>query len=145
MKRIFTFLVLTLSLASAAMAGDRHISFGQLPDAAKSFINTNFSEETVALATKDFGFSGTSYDVRFVSGLKIEFNGKGEWTEMESGRSVLSEKFIPEQIKKYVSGRWSGAKYRKIDKKKAGGFEVKLTNGLEIEFDRNFNVVDIDD
>ncbi len=134
-----------LAFVSVAKADDRPISFEQLPAEAKNFIKVNFPEEIFTYATKDVDFLGTSYDVRFNSGLTIEFNSKGEWKDIESKYSTVDAKFVPEQIKSYVAAQWPGAQYRKVEKKRHGGYEVKLTNGLEVEFDRNFNVIDIDD
>ncbi|MCM1177949.1 MAG: PepSY-like domain-containing protein [Bacteroidales bacterium] len=145
MNRIFTFVVLMLAFAGIAKADDKPISFEQLPLQARNFIQENFPDETLMFAAKDIDFAGTSYDVRFSSGLKLEFNSKGEWKEIESKYSAVDVKFIPVQIRKYVDSRWTGVKYRKIEKKRNGGYEVKLANGLEVEFDRNFNVIDIDD
>jgi len=145
MNRIFTFIFVLMAFAAIARADDKPVAFEKLPEEAKNFIHANFPGEKFSFATRDKDFAGASYDVRFVSGLKIEFNGKGEWTEIESKVSVINEKFVPVQIRNYVSGRWEGVQYKKVEKKRFGGHEIKLTNGIELEFDRNFNVMEIDD
>ena len=51
---------------------------------------------------------------------------------------------MPQQIRETVTERFPGRTIRKIERKRRG-FEVKLDNGVELEFDRAYNLVDIDD
>ena len=117
MKKIALFFVSVLAFTGVASADDKPITFEQL---------------------------GDSYDVLFASGTKLEFTDKGEWKEIECKYSTVDEKFIPEQIRKYVSDTYPGTKYVKIQKGR-NGYEVEITNGLELTFDRNFVLVEIDD
>ena len=123
---------------------DRPIRVEQLPAKAQQFIKTNFPQEKIAFTSLDRDIFGDTYDVLFASGTKLEFTDKGEWKEIECKYSTVDEKFIPEQIRNYVTNTYPGTKYVKIEKGK-NGYEVELTNGLELTFDRNFVLIDIDD
>ena len=129
MKKIALFFVSVLAFAGVASADDKPITFEQLPAKAQQFIKTNFPQEKIAITTKDVDIFGDSYDVLFASGTKLEFTDSGEWKEIECN---------------YVTGTYPGAKYVKIEKGR-NGYEVELTNGLELTFDRNFVLIDIDD
>ena len=144
MKKIALFFVSVLAFAGVASADDKPITFEQLPAKAQQFIKTNFPQEKIAITTKDVDIFGDSYDVLFASGTKLEFTDSGEWKEIECKYSTVDEKFIPEQIRNYVTGTYPGAKYVKIEKGR-NGYEVELTDGLELTFDRNFVLIDIDD
>ncbi|EKC66242.1 hypothetical protein OBE_06041, partial [human gut metagenome] len=48
------------------------------------------------------------------------------------------------QIADYVKNTFAGQFIKKIDRDKYT-WEVELSNGLEIKFDRKFQVIDIDD
>ena len=52
--------------------------------------------------------------------------------------------FVPDFAKKYVAEKFSGQKITKVSKK-AYGFEVDISNGLEIKFDKEGKVIGIDD
>ena len=144
MKKIALFFASVMAFAGVASADDKPITFEQLPAKAQQFIKTNFPQEKIAFTSLDRDIFGDTYDVLFASGTKLEFTDKGEWKEIECKYSTFDEKFIPEQIRKYVTDTYPGTKYVKIEKGK-NGYEVELTNGLELTFDRNFVLIDIDD
>ncbi|MBR6195426.1 MAG: PepSY-like domain-containing protein, partial [Prevotella sp.] len=52
---------------------------------------------------------------------------------------------IPEQIKAGVEKTFPGAVIVKIDRDRRGTYDVKLNNGMELEFNSYFQVIDIDD
>ena len=144
MKKIALFFASVMAFAGVASADDKPITFEQLPAKAQQFIKTNFPQEKIAFTSLDRDIFGDTYDVLFASGTKLEFTDKGEWKEIKCKYSTVDEKFIPEQIRKYVTDTYPGTKYVKIEKGK-NGYEVELTNGLELTFDRNFVLIDIDD
>ena len=144
MKKIALFFASVMAFAGVASADDKPITFEQLPAKAQQFIKTNFPQEKIAFTSLDRDIFGDTYDVLFASGTKLEFTDKGEWKEIECKYSTVDEKFIPEQIRNYVTNTYPGTKYVKIEKGK-NGYEVELTNGLELTFDRNFVLIDIDD
>ena len=144
MKKIALFFASVMAFAGVASADDKPITFEQLPAKAQQFIKTNFPQEKIAFTSLDRDIFGDTYDVLFASGTKLEFTDKGEWKEIGCKYSTVDEKFIPEQIRKYVTDTYPGTKYVKIEKGK-NGYEVELTNGLELTFDRNFVLIDIDD
>ena len=57
--------------------------------------------------------------------------------------SAVPVAVVPEAIKKYVATNYPDAKMLKIERDKHD-YEVKLSNGWEIKFDMQFNVIDID-
>ena len=144
MKKIALFFASVMAFAGVASADDKPITFEQLPAKAQQFIKTNFPQEKISFTSLDRDIFGDTYDVLFASGTKLEFTDKGEWKEIKCKYSTVDEKFIPEQIRNYVTNTYPGTKYVKIEKGK-NGYEVELTNGLELTFDRNFVLIDIDD
>jgi hypothetical protein len=99
----------------------------------------------VVLVKEDRGFRDTDYDVKFTDGSEIEFNGRGEWTEVKCPKG-LKNGIIPVQIMNFMKHRGylkHGVKPVKIEYSRKG-YEVKLSNGTELEFDNRFNLVDVD-
>ena len=85
-----------------------------------------------------------SYEVMFVTGTKVEFNSTGEWTEVNCRYSTLKPELVPSQIVSSVSQMYPDVKFVKIEKNYRG-YEVELTNGLELTYNQAFELVDIDD
>ena len=85
----------------------------------------------------------TDRSVIFTDGNKVEFDKKGNWTEVNCKFSVVPQGIIPAPIQKYVTTNYADAKILKIERDKAD-YEVKLSNGWELKFDSKFNLIDID-
>ena len=58
--------------------------------------------------------------------------------------SAVPDVLVPEQIKAQVNARYPGAVIIRL-KKDRTGYDIKLSNGLDIEFNKRFVITDIDD
>lgn len=123
---------------------DKPINMTQLPTTAQQTIKKYFGNKKVALAKQESGLFEKSYDVVFNNGERVEFDRKGNWTEIDCKASAVPAGLIPAKISQYVKTTYPGAKIVQIEKDDSQ-YEVKLSNRLEITFNKNFQVVDIDD
>lgn len=140
-----TILASIMAFTCVAFAdNDRAVSFDRLPEKARDFISVNFPGEKLAYAKQERDFLEVNYEVVMVSGVKLEFDRRGEWTNIECRYSTISKNLIPEPIRNYVDEAYKGAEYREISRDRRE-YEVKLTYGLELTFDRYFNLMGIDD
>ena len=114
-----------------------------MPQRTQQFIKKHFSDSSIALAKMESGFFSKSYDVIFTNGNKAEFDKKGEWKEIDCKYSQVPTGIIPTAIQNYVNKQYPNTKVLKIEKDDRG-YEVKLSNGWELKFDKKFNVIDID-
>ena len=134
----------TAKATTSALADDKAIDFSQLPAAAQSFIQSDFSTSEISFITKDTELLDTTYDVHFTDGTKVEFNSKGEWKEISCKKSEINLKYVPKQILSTVGSKWPKAEIRKIERYKQG-YEIELSNRLELKFDKKFRLLEIDD
>lgn len=146
MKKILLTLVAIFSAGvfSAMADNDKVINKNQLPAPAQQFINEHFAGIEITYAKEEWDFLKQSYEVRFANGAKIEFTGKGIWDEVECRFGEVPAAIIPQAIKGYVDKNYPGIKIIYIEKDR-NDFEVKLSNRLELKFDKDFNIYDIDD
>lgn len=149
MKRIIqTALVALVCLVtfqvSAVADNDKPVSMTQLPTTAQQLIKKHFSKKKVALAKQETGLFEKSYDVVFNNGEKVEFDRRGNWTEIDCKMSAVPAALVPAKIAQYVKSTYPGTKILKIEKDD-NRYEIKLSNRLEITFNSSFQVVDIDD
>jgi hypothetical protein len=138
--RLLSVAAVCLLFTAVSCAHDRIIPVTQLPAQAQTFIKTYFADKTVAYAKQD----GAKYEVKFNDGAEVEFDRRGNWDNVDCKFTAVPEAIVPEQIKNYVAANHPGALITKIDKERYG-YEIELSNSLELKFDRNFNIFDIDD
>ena len=133
-----------MSAGMASADNDRIVSYEQLPAKAREFVQKYFPGEKVSYVKEEADFMELSYEVVFAKGTKVEFAGNGEWKEVDCRYSTLNEELVPVQIRDYVKKNFPDVQFVKIEKGYRD-YEVKLTNRLELTFDSNFNLIDIDD
>jgi hypothetical protein len=126
-----------------SIAGDGYVvGIQQLPAGAQKVMTKYFADKTVLTILKE----RDEYEVIFNNGEKIEFNKKGEWTEVSCHTTQVPDILIPDPIKARIKADFANSKIVKIDRSSNGKkYEVKLNNGLEVEFDKKFNVIKVDD
>ena len=144
MKKLFLILVSVFAMSATAMAiEDKPVSVDKLPQKAQLFIKTHFGTHQVAMAKMETDFLSKSYDVIFTNGDKVEFDRKGEWTNIDCEYSAVPMETVPAAIKAYVNKNYPNAKVKQIEKDR-NNYDVELTNGWDITFDKAFRVVDLD-
>lgn len=144
-KLILLFLFVAAAHVTTKAGNDKPINFDQLPAQSQQMIKKYFPDQSVALVKMERELSGKSYEVIFTNGNKAEFDRKGIWKEIDCKYSELPLELVPQQITNYVSSNYPELKITKIEKKSRNRHEIELLNGMELEFDANFNVIDIDD
>ena len=113
-----------------------------------TFVKTYFPDTEVMANIKD----GLDCDVTLSDYTQIGFDGnlfgKIDWDEVDCGHANVNASvpaaLVPVEIANYVSRLHDTQTITKISKDNRG-WDIELSNGIEIEFDKRFNVVDFDD
>lgn len=116
--------------------------------AINDFVRVYFPDTEVIANIKD----GLDCDVTLSDYTQIGFDGnlfgKLEWDEVDCRHASLSTTvptaLVPAEITNYVNRIHGSQSVTKISKDNRG-WEIELSNGIEIEFDKRFNVIDFDD
>ena len=142
----FTFLFVCLFAMSLNVlaSNDKPIQVTEMPKAAQAFIKSHFADQSVAVAKVENDFMNKSYDVIFTNGDKVEFDKKGNWTNVDCEHTQVPVAILPEAIRQYVAKNYPDAKVLKIEVTGRKGYDVELSNGFELEFDKRMNVIDVD-
>ena len=146
MKRILFLLatVFSFGVFNASADNDKIIAKEALPAAAQAFINTHFAGLKISYAKLERDFLEQSYEVVFTDGIKLEFDRKGAWTDVDCRYGEVPAVVVPQAIRDYVKSNFPDAKILKIERG-VRDYEVKLSNRLELTFDKRLNIIDIDD
>ncbi len=140
-KALFILIALVLTISLPLQAdNDQVITFDQLPATAQAMLKTHFEKKIPLVITSDWD----DYKVMYQSGEKVEFDKKGNWRDIECKTSLVPVELIPEQIKANVNATFPGASITEIDRDRRG-YSVKLNNGMELEYNKNFQMIEIDD
>lgn len=145
MKKLIATIFLSLAVILPAMARNEiTTNVNVLPAAAQTMLKKYFPKTKVnhiKIDKKTFG--GRDYDVVLTNGTEVEFDSEGNWKEVNCGINQVPAGLILKSIQNYVKNNFKGAKIVSIEVEK-DKYELKLSNGLEAEFDRagNFRKVD---
>ena len=146
-KSIFTLMGILMTTAAAMAAtftdDDRAIKYEELPSKARTFIADNFPNEHPAYTFEDREYAHTEYKVMMESGTKLEFNDSGEWIDVECRGCAVPAAIVPKKIADYVKANFPSAQVVEISKDH-NDWDVKLSNGTELEFNNKFRLVDVD-
>lgn len=148
MKRILRILMIAIccmvSCNMVANAGnDKPISVNALPAKAQTLLSQHFNGQKVMLATIETGVVSRSYDVVLQNGTKLEFGKKGNLTEIDCKQAIVPDQLIPQAIRNYLMANYAGQSVKKIEMNK-NEYEVELANGLDLTFNKHFQLIDID-
>ena len=143
MKKIALTMISLAAFAAALSADDRPMAFEKLPVAAKEYIQTNFPGEKTTMVTKDDDLIFADYTVMLSNGVKLEFEHSGALTQISSPNGIPAE-LVPVSIRNYVQTHYPDAGYLDFEIGKRT-YEVKLTNRMELKFNNNFHIIEVDD
>lgn len=147
MKKLFfaAMLLMTSVVSANADNDERAINVAQLPQTAQSFLTANFSGKTVAFAVEERKFFGTEYEVVYTDRTEVSFRSDGEWESVETKYEQVPSSVVPAQIADFVAkGGFEGQFIKEISRDRYS-WEITLSSGIEIKFDKQFNVIDYDD
>ena len=143
-KNLFATLLVALSMCMNACAKDQIITFNQLPDDAKTLIQSSFSVDSVSFVLLDREGVSTEYEVRFMDGSKVEFDSKGALKKVDCGVRAVPAALIPDAVRSYVASRFPNAFITEWGKDNRR-WKAELNNGLGLEFNNKYDFVRIDD
>ena len=140
MKRfIFAFVAIVCFGLSTAMAQNTNAN-----PAITQFVTQHFPDATVQMVMPD----EDDIDVVLNDYTKIEFKLNNEWKKVDCEHATkfisVPATLVPEQITAYVNANFPNTIIKKLEKK-FFGWEIELSNGLEVKFNNNFKVTKVDD
>jgi hypothetical protein len=109
------------------------ITKAALPIAAQTFLKNHYGSKKPTYILEDKDLLSKEYKVQFADKTEIEFDKKGNWKEVDGKNSRIPNSIIPKPIATYVKNHFGREKITKIEKETLG-YEVKLSNGLELKF-----------
>lgn len=145
MKKILTLLAMFVGVVCFASARDIYAHDASvLPAAAQTTLKNNCKAGvSVVKIDKDFGRI-SEYEVVLTDGTEVTFDHNGNWKDVEVGiKSSVPKGFIPAAIANYIAKNQPKVRVIGIEKS-SRGYEVDLSNGVEMKFDAAGNFLRFD-
>ena len=137
LKKLLIAMVAILGMTATLAAKDTYSHDDSvLPQAAKTVLANNFkSKVSLVKIDKEFG-RVSDYEVILKDGTEVSFDSNGNWENIEVniGKSVPSS-MVPKSISDYVKTAQKGQRIVGIEKER-NGYEVELSNGVEMKFNK---------
>ena len=144
MKKQILTLATILLLGINAFAQNGTTDIQQLPTKSQEFIKTYFQDYKVSYVLADKEFADVDYKIRFEDGTEIEFNARGEWTDVKGKQNCIPTGFIIKEITDYVNAYHKDACITEIEKE-FNRITIELNNRLELEFNSKGKLISYDD
>lgn len=145
MQKFFLLLIISiLGIMPIKADNDKIITREELPEKSQMFLVEHFAEANMlyAKAERDMGVI-TSYDVLLEGNVKVEFNRSGEWTSVDCEHGRVPDSVLPQGVLDYVKQKFAKAHVVEVERDMMG-YDVKLSNDLDLEFDKEGNFLRID-
>ncbi|ROT19144.1 hypothetical protein EEL53_11095 [Muribaculaceae bacterium Isolate-114 (HZI)] len=146
MKKLLMVLAMLIGIAGYGFAKDIYAHDASvLPKAAQSIIAKNFKAKvSVVKMDKDFG-RVTEYEAILADGTEISFDRDGNWDNIEVNKSKsVPAALVPKGIRNFVAKQQPGQRIVGIDKERSG-YDVELTNGIDLKFNKAGQFIRYDD
>ncbi|MCM1163917.1 MAG: PepSY-like domain-containing protein [Muribaculaceae bacterium] len=146
MKKTFMFLILGIMAVLTWSCSDDDdkdvpVSYEMLPTQAKEFLTNYFPGDRSIKVEREGDHSGSSYEVTLSSGYEVEFDAAGLWIDVDApNQQAVPSGIVPEPIQRYVSETFPAFLINEITRYSTG-YEIELTNDLELRFDRDGNLI----
>lgn len=145
MKKMIIFLMMVVMTVQFSLARDViTMNPKELPVAAQTSLKQYFENRQISYIKVESEFLSKKYEVVMTDRTKIEFDGKGNWEEVDCKRSELPKTLVPDYIQRFVNEQYPGVTYHKIERDR-GEIEVELSNRLSLKFNKKGQLIDIDD
>jgi hypothetical protein len=149
MKRM-TIMAVLLAISTALCSCEKEeiVTETGLPAVSREFISHHFPDAEITMAIKDSEAFSTDYTVYLSNGFEIDFTKSGDWDDVDGKRTAIPESILdilPKGIPDYVTNTLNGHHYIVEVNKERYGYEIGLSNGMELKFDSKGKFLSFDD
>jgi hypothetical protein len=144
---VFYFTLFVVTGMLLACEEEKFIPADELPAISRTFIETHFpGVETTTVVREKEGLD-VDYTVYLANGFDIDFTKSGDWDDVDGHISPVPESILallPENLPEYVVGAFPNFQIVEVNKERYG-YEISLSNGMELKFNSAGRFTGIDD
>ena len=123
------------------------VPVSDLPQNAQTLIESHFSGAQAIYLSKNTvtDDDGTVYELKLDNGFEIDFDQDGNWTDIEGNRQQVPDALIPQEILSYVLSNYPSPLFIEGIDKESYGYQIEVSNDVDLKFDADGNFIGIDD
>ena len=130
--------------AQAQQAAPAATTQQAVPDAVNAFVKQYFPNATIVGVETDNEHGGMEYDIYLSDGTEVDFDTSNQWDNVDCHTKAVPAALVPQAIATYVKNNYQNMAITKINKE-YHGYEIELSNGLDLNFDRSGQFMGVDD
>lgn len=143
MRRIFLFFVTLMLICTRVSADEFVISADKLPEKSLSFIEKYFPDSEIKKVEFEKRASLSQYNVKLSGGNELQFNLRGQCTEVECKKKPVPEGIVPAKIAASIKKEFPDNTIQGIEHD-GKLYEVTLDNGWDVTYNSTYRLIDID-
>ena len=115
-----------------------------VPDVITAFVQQYFPGATVARVETDNEHGGIEYELTLNDGTEVDFDANNQWEKIDTHTKAVPAALVPQAVADYVKAQYQSLFIVKIDKD-YNGYDIELSNGMDLDFDQAGRFVRVDD
>jgi hypothetical protein len=118
-----------------------------LPATSREFINVHFPDVGISMIIKETETFSADYTVYLANGFEIDFTKSGDWDDVDGKYTAIPESILallPQGIQEYVNNTVRDCYIVEVNKERYG-YEIELSNRIELKFNSQGDFIRIDD
>ncbi|MDR2118641.1 MAG: PepSY-like domain-containing protein [Tannerellaceae bacterium] len=126
---------------------EEFISETELPAISREFLQTHFNGISINAIVKETEVLSKDYTVYLANGFEIGFTKKGSWDDVDGKTAAVPQTIqdiLPGGIARYVSNTLPACYIVEINKEHYG-YEIGLSNDMDLKFNSKGEFIRIDD
>ena len=143
-QKILLIAITLIGMMSLVACDDQVVAPTQVPVVIQTFVQQTFPGQTITYAEKDLELFGYKYDVVLADGTQISFDTDNVWDKVKTVTSAVPAALVPAPVATYLNANFPAVTIVKLDKERYG-YEVELANGLELKFNKQGALMEMDD
>jgi hypothetical protein len=146
-KTVFCLMFFAVTTLLVACEKEKLIQENELPAAGRAFIKTHFADVGITAIVKERDGLDTDYTVYLANSFDIDFTKSGEWDDVDGHFQPVPESILallPQPLLQHIANAFPNLSIVEVNRERHG-YEISLSNDLELNFDSNGRFTGIDD
>ncbi|HRV52359.1 MAG TPA: PepSY-like domain-containing protein [Bacteroidia bacterium] len=134
--------VVAIFISNISMSQDKVMTNSEIPAEIQHYVKTHFAQHTIARAEINKEGLQKEYEIKLNDRTQLEFNNKYQIIKIDAD-TALPQSVIPAKLQSYIKTNYPQNHITEweLDNK---GQEIKLNNGIKLEFSKQGDFKRID-
>ncbi|MDR1222962.1 MAG: PepSY-like domain-containing protein [Tannerella sp.] len=146
-KAVFYVTFFAVATLFVACEEESLIQKNELPAVSRTFIETHFTGVEITAIVRERDGTDIDYTVYLANGFDIDFTKSGDWDDVDGHSLPVPESILtllPQSLLQHMASTFPNLSIVEINRERYG-YEIGLSNDLDLKFDSNGKFTGIND